>query len=157
MQTKRFISMLFNHLEDEITKLMSLGIPEDKVMMLASEQVIHIYELLFEPRQHAMEIHGGSKVDVMTRVVWVTLQAHAIMQDFMEKHIKNHPAIMASYVRFLTKMTGANSAATVSGKISSLERDVSDLNAKLEVAKKAMTKVDSKLESAIKANSLKRN
>ena len=89
--------------------------------------------------------------------IWVTLQAHAIMQDFMEKHIKNHPAIMASYVRFLTKMTGANSAATVSGKISSLERDVSELNAKLEVAKKAMTKVDSKLESAIKANSLKRN
>ena len=54
VQTERFISMLFNHLEDGITKLMSLGIPEDKVMMLASEQVIHIYEFLFEPRQHAM-------------------------------------------------------------------------------------------------------
>ena len=156
-ESLNFIQALFNHMEDKITKLMGMGIDKEPVLILVSGQVIHVFESLFDVRQHAREMNKGPKIDVLVSVVWATLEAHQVMAEYMNLRFKYHPAINAAYVRFLTRQAGANSSAVLATRLNSLEGLVTKIKNDFEShVKNEFKKLDSKVEALIRANDLKR-
>ena len=153
-----FLLGMFAHIDDELTKLTAMGIDTDAVLTLVSGQVIHIYESLFDVRQHAKEMSAtGSKVAILVSTIWHTMEAHQVMGEYMALRFKHHPAISSAYVRFLTKMTGDNSAAALTTKFKALEKKHNDLKGDFDQhVKVAHNRLESKVEVLIKANDLKR-
>ena len=49
------------------------------------------------------------------------------MQEFVEGGLRNNPAILLAFIRFLTKMTGGNVSAGVGGKIKALTDSIATL------------------------------
>ena len=66
----------------------------------------------------------GAKVEYMVRCIWMTLQVHVSIDEFVRDGLKYNLAISAAFVRFLTKRTGSNVGLGVSGLISKLEERV---------------------------------
>ena len=159
--TLDWYNAFFVHLDEEATMLISLGISEDNVMNLLSSQTLHVYDEIFEIRQHAMEYDPEFKLQVASRMGWIALRAHGVMKAYMDMKFKFHPAINSTYVRFLTKQTGQNSAAGLGTKLTSMDNKIkkldSSLSADIDNVKKAITKADTKIEAVIKANTLKRS
>jgi len=56
----------------------------------------------------------------MVRCIWVTLQVHRVMQEFVQGGLKSHPAIGSAFIRFLTKQTGNNVASGVGVQLGKL-------------------------------------
>ena len=49
------------------------------------------------------------------------------MQEFVEGGLRNNPAISVAFIRFLTKMTGGNVSAGISGQIKALTDSIATL------------------------------
>jgi hypothetical protein len=47
----------------------------------------------------------GKHVEYMVCCIWLTLQAHAVMDDFVKRELKYDSAISAAFICFLTKQT----------------------------------------------------
>ncbi len=60
----------------------------------------------------------GKHVEYMVRCIWLTLQAHAVMDGFVKRGLKYNSAISAAFIRFLlTKQTGQNVSTGVGSQI----------------------------------------
>lgn len=152
-----FITSLFNYLEDEITKLIGIGITPKSVLLLASNQVMHIFESFYNVRQHARETVNVSPVDLFISQVWATLQCHKVMQEYTKLRFKHHPAIASAYMRFLTQETGANSSAVLAKKLNDLTSKYEAIKDALDKhGKDALKRHESVLNTVITANNLKR-
>jgi hypothetical protein len=77
----------------------------------------------------------GTRVQYMVRCIWLTMQVHMAMDEFVRDGMKYNPAISSAFVRFLTKQTGSNVGAGIVVMISKLE---SRLHAGEAAAKEAL-------------------
>jgi len=153
--TLDFFQALVVHLDDEMTMLLSLKVPEKQIMLLLSNQVMHICEELFEIRQHAANVDTSNKTATSARFAWVTLLALVKMDEYLKAKFKHHSAITGTFIRFITRQMAEASAGGLSAKITSLETTVREL--KIKTASKILVdKIDNKLESVIRANDLKK-
>ncbi len=86
----------------------------------------------------------------MVRCIWVTLQVHRVMQEFVQGGLKSHLTIGSAFIWFLTKQMGNKVALGVGVQLRKLTESVSkienlaktaDLAAKVaaKVAKEANT------------------
>ena len=148
----------------ELMRLTQLHISKEKSLILLLEEVIIMYSRIHDVRKHMMEFTGQvNKADYMVRCIWVTLQVHWVMQEFVQGGLKSHPAIGSAFICFLTKQTGNNMASSVGvqlgkltelvGKIETLAKMV-DAAAKeaAEVAREANTHPSTANTTAKKAN-----
>jgi hypothetical protein len=56
------------------------------------------------------------------------------MQEFVEGGLRNNPAILTAFIRFLTKMTGGNVLAGVGGQIKALTDSIATLKGAVTAA-----------------------
>lgn len=138
--------------------LTGMGLTSAKVMLLVSNQVTQIFDNCFEFGQMAMNVDSSNKLATAIRYVWVSLQCCAKQMEYLQAHIKQHPGIMNSFLRFLTKATAESSTSGVNTKVDNLVKEFKALHdAKGDFAKsKDLTKLDNKLEALIRNNNLKR-
>ncbi len=80
----------------------------------------------------------GAKIEYMVHCIWLTLQVHLSMDEFVRDGLKYNSAISAAFVWFLTKRTGSNVGLGFSGLISKLEEWVKSVEGAIkEAVKKA--------------------
>ena len=108
-RTVEWVHTVHKHLDMELTRLTQLHISEEESLILLLDEVIIMYSRIHDIRKHMMEFTGQvNKVDYMVWCIWVTLQVHRVMQEFVEGGLMSHPAIGSAFIRFLTKPTGNN-------------------------------------------------
>ncbi len=110
------------HLNSKLTKLTQMGILEEGVLILLSEEIIIMYDHFYAIRHKRMEfIVEVTRVDYMACCIWLTMQAHMAMDDFVCDGMKNNATISSVFIHFLTKQTGSNVGAGVGNLLSKLE------------------------------------
>jgi len=144
-RTVEWVHTVHKHLDMELTRLTQLHISEEESLILLSEEVIIMYSRIHDVRKHMMEFTGQvNKVDYMVRCIWVTLQVHRVMQEFVQGGLKSHPAIGSAFIRFLTKQTGNNVASGVGvqlGKLTTAVDRIETLAKTAETAAKDASRV----------------
>ena len=144
-RTVEWVHTVHKHLDMELTRLTQLHISEEESLILLSEEVILMYSRIHDVRKHMMEFTGQvNKVDYMVRCIWVTLQVHRVMQEFVQGGLKSHPAIGSAFIRFLTKQTGNNVASGVGiqlGKLSTAVDRIESLAKTADTAAKDASRV----------------
>jgi hypothetical protein len=134
--TQSWLSKVNKHLDSELTKLTQMNISPEEALILLSEEVIIMFDRFYTIRRKRMEfIVKGTRVQYMVRCIWLTMQVHMAMDEFVRDGMKCNPAISAAFVRFLTKQTGSNVGAGIGVMISKLE---SRLHAAEAAAKEAL-------------------
>ena len=91
---------------------------------------------------------NGSRVEYLARFVWITMQVHMIMDEFMQNGLKYNPSILAAFMQFLTKVTGGNAAAGVAGTVALLENKLKNLDNTLKEVKKEAAAASSRATTA---------
>ena len=101
-----------------------MGITQVNVLVLLSEEVI-IFESFNTIRCKRMDFRiKDIRVDYMVRCIWLALQVHVQMDEFVRDGLKYNSAILAAFVCFLTTQMGKKG-----------DLDTSDLKARLKNAK----------------------
>ena len=84
-RTNLWIHAVHRHLDEELGKLTQMGIPEGEVLVLLSEEIIIMFLMIHDIRKQRMEFTlKGKHVEYMVRCIWLTLQAHAVMDGFVK-------------------------------------------------------------------------
>ena len=134
-RTVEWVHTVHKHLDMELTRLTQLHISEEESLILLSEEVIIMYSRIHDVRKHMMEFTGQiNKVDYMVRCIWVTLQVHQVMQEFVQGGLKSHPAIGSAFIRFLTKQTGNNVALGIGVQLEKLTTAVDRIESLAKMA-----------------------
>jgi hypothetical protein len=53
----------------------------------------------------------------MVHCIWISMQVHMVMDEFTQNGMKYNFSILATFMHFLTKVTGGKAVAGVSGSI----------------------------------------
>lgn len=156
--TQHFFQTLAAYLDDELSMLSSFNLPAKQILLLLSNQVVHICDDLFEFRNQAKGVDVSNKAVCATRYAWVTLQALGCMENYLREKFRKHPGINSTYMRFLTRNLADQSSIGLKTKLESLATKLTKVEATVGLAgtKAALEKLDGKLELIIRANSLKR-
>ncbi len=85
----------------------------------------------------------GAGVEYMVLCVWLTLQVHVEMDEFMKNGLKENPALLVAFVRFLTNKTGSNAGAGVGFQLTKLED-------RLKLAESAVKEAFEEAKEAVK-------
>ncbi len=119
--------------------------------MLLSNQVVQIFDNLFEFRSMASGTDSTKKLAAAAQYAWVTLQALNLMESYLKNKFRHHPAISSTFVCFLTQHMASQSSNSVG--ISALTNQVKTLvvNVKSRVTQDQFNKLDSKVEKLSKA------
>ena len=85
-----------------------------------------MYDHFYAIRRTRMEfVVKGTRVDYMARCIWLTMQVHMAMDDFVRDGLKYNAAISSAFIRFLTKQKGSKVGAGVGNSLSKLEDKIS--------------------------------
>ena len=108
------------YIYEEFTLLTSFKLSDKNVLLLLSNQVVQIFDDLFELRSTALHVDPANKVLMASQYAWVTLQAQGCMKSYLNHKFRKHPAISGTFVRFLTQhmatQSGDGEALTALGK-----------------------------------------
>ena len=101
-----------------------------------------MYTMIHDIRKQRMEFTlKGKRVEYMVGCIWLTLQAHSVMDDFVKRGLKYNSAISAAFIRFLMKQTGQNVSSGVGSQIKvlseALEKFVKMAKEAVDAAKEA--------------------
>ena len=114
-----------------------------------------MFLMIHDIRKQCMEFTlKGKRVEYMVGCIWLTLQAHAVMDGFVKRGLKYNLAIPVAFIRFLTKQTGQNVSTGIGSQIKvlteALEKAVKMAKEAADAAKEA-TRV-SKEEASTRSN-----
>jgi hypothetical protein len=103
-RTLAWFNTVHHHLDAELLQLVQLHISEDECLILLLEKIIIMYTMIHDIRKQCMEFTlRGKRVEYMVRCIWLTLQAHTVIDDFIKRGSKYNSAIYAAFIRFLTR------------------------------------------------------
>jgi hypothetical protein len=84
-RTLSWFNTVHCHLNAELLQLAQLHISEDKCLNLLSEEIIVMFTMIHDIRKQHMEFMlKGKRVKYMVCCIWLTLQAHTVMDDFVK-------------------------------------------------------------------------
>ncbi len=127
-RTVEWVHTVHKHLDMELLRLTQLHISKEESLILLLEGVIIMYARIHDVQKHMMEFTTHiNKVEYMVQCIWMTLQVHRVMQEFVQGGLKSHPAIGSAFIRFLTKQTGNNVALGVGVQLRKLTEFVSTI------------------------------
>jgi hypothetical protein len=91
-QTNLWIHAVHKHLDEELQKLIQMGIPEGNVLVLLSEEIIIMFKRFHAIRRKRFDFTvQGAGVQYMVRCIWLTLQVHVEMDEFVKNGLKTIP------------------------------------------------------------------
>ena len=157
---------LTSYVEDEFTLLKSFRLLPKHVLLLLSNQVVQICDDMFEFRNCATNVDLQNPLAAATRYAWVTLQSLGAMDGYLRAKFRRHQAINSTFIRFLTRHMADQSAAGLKGDFDDLKKSVGELEKKIKtmdvdgskkVTQEMFNRLESKLETVIAANNLKKH
>jgi hypothetical protein len=101
--TNTFWRSFTAYIYKEFTLLTLFKLSDKNVLLLFLNQVVQIFDDLFELRSTASHVDPGNKVLMASQCAWVTLQAQGCMEGYLKHKFRHHPAISGTFVRFLTQ------------------------------------------------------
>jgi hypothetical protein len=97
--TQQWFLMMHKHLNAELTKLMQMNILEEETLILISEEVIIMFDRFYAVRRKRIDfVVKGSRLEYMVRCIWISLQVHMAMDDFVKDGLKHNLAISAAFI-----------------------------------------------------------
>ena len=128
-KTVEWISKVRKHLDAELLKLTQQHITAEDALILLSEEVIIMFSRIQTERMQRMEFVASraNKVDYMTRCIWITLQVHRVMQEFVQGGLQSISTIVTAFMRFLVKTSAGNAAGGGGGQLKTLTDKVEKL------------------------------
>ena len=128
-KTVEWISKVHKHLDAELLKLTQQHITAEDALILLSEEVIIMFSRIQTERMQRMEFVASraNKVDYMTRCIWITLQVHRVMQEFMQGGLQNNSTMATAFMCFLVKTSAGNAAGGGGGQLKTLTDKVEKL------------------------------
>ena len=128
-KTVEWISKVHKHLDAELLKLTQQHITAEDALILLSEEVIIMFSRIQTERMQRMEFVASrtNKVDYMTRCIWITLQVHRVMQEFVQGGLQSISTIVTAFMRFLVKTSAGNAAGGGGGQLKTLTDKVEKL------------------------------
>jgi len=110
-------------------KLTQQHITEEDALILLSEEVIIMFSRIQTERMQRMEFVASraNKIDYMTRCIWITLQVHWVMQEFVQGGLQSNSTITTAFMRFLVKTSAGNVAEGGGGQLKTLTNKVNKL------------------------------
>jgi hypothetical protein len=128
-KTVEWISKVHKHLDAELLKLTQQHITEEDALILLSEEVIIMFSRIQTERMQRMEFVASraNKADYMTRCIWITLQVHRVMQEFVQGGLQSISTIVTAFMRFLVKTSAGNAAGGGGGQLKTLTDKVEKL------------------------------
>lgn len=111
-----FLRALVSYLEDERNLLTSYKLQGKDIMLLLSNQVVQIFDDIFDQRTHGKMMSLDNKVAMGARFAWVTLQAHTVMEQYLKDRFCQHQAINSTYIRFITRNMASQSAISLASQ-----------------------------------------
>ena len=135
-KTVEWISKVHKHLDAELLKLTQQHITAEDALILLSEEVIIMFSRIQTERMQRMEFVASraNKVDYMTRCIWITLQVHRVMQEFVQGGLHNNSTIATAFMRFLVKTSAGNAAGGGGGQLKTLTDKVDKLQTAVALA-----------------------
>jgi hydroxylamine reductase (hybrid-cluster protein) len=142
---------LANYMDNEYLMLDSYKLASDQILLLLSQQLVQIFEDIFEMRGPAGNTDISNRSTAVVRYAWATLQAHAVMASYREAKFRDHRSIAGTFIRFLTRNLVDQSAMGLSSTVSTLQNEVRRLqeDMKKRVTAETFNKLDAKV-SALK-------
>jgi hypothetical protein len=120
--TQGWFQKVHKHLDSELTKLSQMGISLEDSLILLSEEVIIMFERFYSIRHKRMDFMvKGSRVEYMVRCIWLTLQVHVIMDEFVCNGLKYNSAISAVFMRFLMRQIESNVGVGLGRQLTTME------------------------------------
>jgi hypothetical protein len=128
-KTVEWISKVHKHLDAELLKLTQQHITAEDALILLSEEVIIMFSRIQTERMQRMEFVASraNKADYMTRCIWITLQVHRVMQEFVQGGLQSNSTIATAFMRFLVKTSAGNAAGGGGGQLKTLTDKVEKL------------------------------
>ena len=116
-------------LDAELLKLTQQHIMAEDALILLSEEVIIMFSRIQTERMQRMEFVAScaNKADYMTRCIWITLQVHRVMQEFVQGGLQSNLTIATAFMRFLVKTSAGNPAGGGGGQLKTLTDKVEKL------------------------------
>lgn len=128
---------------------MQLGISLEETLVLLSEDIIILFDKFYVHGQQLKEYSAGSKrADFLSRLIWVNLKIHHEMDAQVaggSQCMRYNTALAMAFIRFLTKTSGGNNAASVGPRLDDLEADLEKVRKTADKTKDLTTRVN-KLE-----------
>ena len=111
---------------DDLKNLSEVGLSKVQVLVLISEYLIIISDVIWTHMQKVMQFTVNSNMaDFTTRVIWVNLLVHQEMAKFTEgSNMKYNPQLGMAYQRFLTKEFGQIEVSKILGAVQKVEDSV---------------------------------
>jgi hypothetical protein len=111
-KTVEWISKVHKHLDAELLMLTQQHITAEDALILLSKEVIIMFSRIQTERMQRMEFVAcrANKADYMTRCIWITLQVHRVMQEFVQGGFQYNSTIATAFMRFLVKTSAGNAA-----------------------------------------------
>ena len=121
-KTVEWISKVHKHLDAELLKLNQQHITEEDALILLSKEVIIMFSRIQTECMQLMDFVASraNKVDYMTRCIWITLQVHRIMQEFVQGGCQSNSAIATAFMHILVKTSAGNAAGGGGGQLKTL-------------------------------------
>ncbi len=105
--TQHWLLMVHKHLNAELVKLMQMNILEEEALILLSEEVIIMFDRFYAIRRKHMDfVVKGNRIEYMVRCIWILLQVHMAMDDFVKDSLKYNLAISAAFIHFFDEADG---------------------------------------------------
>ena len=125
----KWISKVHKHLDAELLKLTQQHITAEDALILLSEEVIIMFSRIQTEHMQWMEFVAShaNKVDYMRRCIWITLQVHQVMQEFVQGGLQSNSTIATAFMHFLVKTLAGNAAGGGGGQLKTLTDKVEKL------------------------------
>jgi hypothetical protein len=123
-------------LDVELLKLTQQHITEEDALILLSEEVIIMFSRIQTECMQRIEFVAShaNKVDYTTRCIWITLQVHRVMQEFVQGGLQSNSTIVTAFMHFLVKTSAGNAAGGRGGQLKTLTDKVEKLQMAVAMA-----------------------
>ena len=124
--TDKWVRDAHHFFSDDLKNLSEVGLSKVQVLVLISEYLIIISDVIWTHMQKVMQFTINTNMaDFTTRVIWVNLLVHQEMAKFTEgSNMKYNPQLGMAYQRFLTKEFGQIEVSKILGAVDKVESSV---------------------------------
>ena len=112
-RVSEFYMHIHTFFDEDLQKLVQLGLSKETVLKLLSNYVIIIFDHFYVSRQKLLEFTIGAQAELnyQARTIWVALLVHREMAHFLEGGgMRNNSLLNTAYVRFITEEFGKSSS-----------------------------------------------
>ena len=150
-ETQAWYTKLIAHFNHELQAVQQYGIPEKETFTLVSNELNKIFQTLWEKRMLMQEFSPDCDQQLfLARTVWITMQAHMIMDDFADPAFETHTLISSIFIQFLAEETGSNFSSGLKGTIDELKGLIATTDANASAKAKAITRCLDSLTDNVK-------